>query len=82
MRNTLFGYPRRQAEGLDVSVLFTREDQQSGIPMEMLRQAEQDGSVSGSRWVDARGWYPPARQSHAGGVPHRLEVRGVRRPCP
>ena len=47
----LFGYPRRQAEGLEVSVLFTGEDRQSGIPMQMLRQAEQDGTASGSRWI-------------------------------
>ncbi len=47
----LFGYARRQAEGLHVSVLFTREDRQSGIPMDMLRQAERHGSVSSNRWV-------------------------------
>ena len=34
-----------------MSVLFTREDQQSGIATEMLRLAEQHGSVTGSRWV-------------------------------
>lgn len=47
----LFGYPRGQAEGLQVSVLFTREDRQSGIPMQMLRLAEQHGSISRSRWL-------------------------------
>jgi PAS domain S-box-containing protein len=47
----VFGYSRAQAEGQHVSLLFSREDRQSGIPAQLLRQAEQHGSVSSTRWV-------------------------------
>jgi PAS domain S-box-containing protein len=47
----VFGYPRAHAEGLHVSVLFTGEEGQSEIPQQMLRLAEQHGSVSSSQWV-------------------------------
>jgi PAS domain S-box-containing protein len=47
----VFGLSREHAEGRHVSGLFTTEDRQSGIPMQMLRLAEQQGAVSSSRWV-------------------------------
>jgi PAS domain S-box-containing protein len=47
----LFGYAREHIVGQHVSVLFTLDDCELGIPVIGLQQAQREGSVSASGWA-------------------------------
>jgi PAS domain S-box-containing protein len=47
----LFGYSREHIVGQHVSIIFTADDRELGIPVRVLQQAQREGSVTASRWA-------------------------------
>jgi PAS domain S-box-containing protein len=46
----VFGYTAAEAEGMEISQLYSPEDRAGGIPQQLLRQALAEGRVQVERW--------------------------------